>query len=81
MTRYAVVDRQDGLYAIEEFESIALIRKAEAAVYLDEAATCGHPDAPSWVNARLPLEVRPVTDEQAEMLVEDHGTPILDREP
>lgn len=45
-----------------------------------EAWDCGHPLAPRWLNQRLPLTVRAVTEEQWEDILAD-GTPWLQQEP
>lgn len=48
--------------------------------FYDDARTCGHPGAAGWVAERLPLVVRPVTEEQWESILDD-GTPWLQVEP
>jgi hypothetical protein len=76
----AILDAQGELYALATNQVEAAARKGQAEAYLDGAATCGHPAAGAWVRERLPIEVRHVTATEGLALLEEHGTPLLDRE-
>lgn len=78
---WALFAKDGELYALRG--SWPDIKKAESQgeEYLHGAATCGHPSAPAWVRARLPFRIRLMSESAALVLVEDEGTPVLDREP
>jgi hypothetical protein len=77
---WGVFDQNDECYAIREEHPQAFGALREAQTMLGEVAACGHPNAPAWAYGRMPLEVREVTDEEHEEILEN-GTPWLDREP
>lgn len=77
---FAVLDAEEECYAIRGTREEADLALQHAGEHLYGAATCGHPSASAWVDARLPLAVVTVTEEERiEML--ENGTPVLDREP
>lgn len=80
MTRYGLFARNGDCYAIRDSMTEAELARLDAARYLDEAATCGHPGAAGWVAKRLPFEVRLLAPGEASLILED-GIPVLDREP
>lgn len=77
---YALLDATDEVYAIRGTQPEIEQAKADAIDYLDGAARCGHPSAPSWAAERLPFTVLTVTEEERIEMLEE-GTPTLDREP
>lgn len=77
---YVVRDQLNEAYALRESMEAAREARADAELHLDDAATCGHPDAPAWVAKRLPIEIRPVSQQQWDEYMAE-GTPVLDREP
>jgi hypothetical protein len=77
---YAIVDALGEVYALRQSVDAAFTAKRQAEEYLDEARSCGHAAAPSWVSERLPFTIKTVSvSERAAAL--DDGTPVLDREP
>ena len=56
-------------------EATAAVASVEAYYY--EAATCGHPLAAGWVEAKQPFRVRQITKAERD----DMDTPVVDREP
>lgn len=78
---WALLDANGELYALRRSLDDARRAKADAESYLDGAATCGHPAAGPWVAQRLPFELRQVTRAQRAELLDEWGTPVLDREP
>jgi hypothetical protein len=77
---FAVVDATDEVYAIRPTLDQAQEMALAAIEHLDEAASCGHPAAGSWVRARRPIRVVPMSADERAAALED-GTPVLDREP
>jgi len=80
LRRYAVIGANDEVFAITETKQAAEEARLEAALYLREAASCGHPRAPGWVAEHEPLRIEVIDAERARELRED-GTPVLEREP
>lgn len=81
-TVFAVFDAIDSeLYAIRYTPEAAQEACRAAREYLDEAAACGHPAAPAWVAERLPFKVVEVPTAELEVLHEQFGTPVMEREP
>jgi hypothetical protein len=78
---YAILDKQGELYAMAANQAEAKAQVERAEVYLDGAATCGHPAAAAWVAARLPIEAKPVTAAQGLALLQGRCVPVLEREP
>lgn len=78
---WVVTDQRGELYACVETEADALRAVWHTNDYLDGAATCGHSAAGLWVRERLPIVWREVTRRERAELLEEWGTPVLDREP
>lgn len=77
---YAVLDALGDCYAIRPDRIRAERARSDAIDYLNGAATCGHPNATTWVLKRLPFRMICIDAEERDALLED-GTPVLDREP
>lgn len=66
--------------AMRETRAGAVAAIDQAEMYWDEAATCGHPDAPGYVALKYPFRIRQITRQEWDDILED-GQPVLDREP
>lgn len=78
---WLVEDARGEPYALRERYGDAVRAARDAEGYLDGAATCGHPAAGPWVRERLPFKLRQVTVAERRDLLDEWGTPVLDREP
>jgi len=78
--RWAILDAQGEVYAITGDPGAIAGLLALAESYLYEAASCGHPAAPAWVDERLPLEVVGMSIERADELRAE-ARPVFEREP
>jgi hypothetical protein len=78
VTGFAVRDATGAVWALRRDRAEALEARCRAEETLDDAATCGHPVAPGWVQRRLPVRVELVSDDEYDLLAEDGAA--LDRE-
>lgn len=71
MDHWAVYNAHDEVVAIAIGKTVAEIELLNEQARLWEAAACGHPAAPGWVEKQLPLETRQITFDLYEELLED----------
>lgn len=76
---WVVEDAHGEPQAMRDTFAEATAAVADVESHYDDAATCGHPDAPGWVARKRPFRVRQIT--RAERDEFEEFPPVIDREP